>query len=74
MQHNNQTAALLAISDVDRFYILMGPLYGLVDSKGPVELDEVQTLDATRRAMAHRAAKVRAVLRPVDPAPNGDNA
>lgn len=73
-ESRNQTTDSYVLSDTDRFYILMEPLYGLVDPESPVEGGEPQTPEDVRRAIAHRAAKVRAVLKPVAPTPDGGNA
>ena len=60
------------MSDVDRFYILMEPLYGSVNPEGSVKLAECTTEDEVRQEIATRAANVKAVLgRAASTRPNG---
>ncbi len=61
------------VSDIDRFYILMEPLYGSVNPGGSVQLAECTTEDEVRQEIATRAANVKAVLRMAGSSrPNGE--
>lgn len=63
MEHTNQANDVQPISDVDRFYTLMGPLSGVVDPESSIRLIECKTPDELRREIALRASKVKAVLK-----------
>ena len=72
MEHTNQANDVQPVSDVDRFYILMGPLYGVVDPEGSIKLTECATPDELRREIAVRATNVKSVLK--KPGPNQSRA
>lgn len=63
MNQDNQADNEHTISDVDRFYILMEPLHGVVETQNSIELSQCNTPDELRQAIIDRAAKVKAILR-----------
>ncbi|GAB3643483.1 hypothetical protein [Spirosoma arcticum] len=63
MEQDNQANEVHALSDVDRFYILMEPLHGVVETQNSIELGQCSTPDELRQAIISRAAKVKAILR-----------
>lgn len=73
MESTNQTDDRYVLSNTNRFYILMEPLYGTVDTQSPVESAEYQTLDDLRRVIAHRVARVQAILESADSTGTKDN-
>lgn len=62
MKHVKEKDDVHRMSDIDRFYILMEPLYGSVDPGGSIKLAECTTEDEVRQEIATRAANVKAVL------------
>ena len=63
MDQTNKTEDIHPISDLDRFYILMGPLHDVVDPANSVQLNEYKTTDEVRQAITDRANRVKAALK-----------
>jgi hypothetical protein len=63
MKQDSQTNDVYPLSDVDRFYILMEPLQGVVKTQNSIELGQCNTPDEIRQAISERAANVKAILR-----------
>ncbi|WP_461054686.1 hypothetical protein [Spirosoma arcticum] len=63
MKQDNQANDVPILSDVDRFYILMEPLHGLVETQNSIELDQCNAPDELPQAIIDRAVKVKAILR-----------
>ncbi|GAB3643690.1 hypothetical protein GCM10027423_43270 [Spirosoma arcticum] len=73
MKHVKKTDVAHQMSDIERFYILMEPLYGSVDPGGSDKLAECTTEDEVRQEIAKRAANVTAALRRAGlTCPNGE--